>query len=330
MINRQKQQSGFIILMGMLLLVIGASTWFAIYGGFKSTSMKLAQDELNIKQLELIKERMLTYAVLHPELYDGTLTPGVGYFPCPDENGNGEAESACGQDSSLNNQLFVYGRVPNQITGIRFNFFDGRYDSTTGVGKSSNLFWYALDSRFVNSSQEFDRGGGANRTVRFAELNSELPNRVTDSTSANVPPLTLDGRDDIVMVLFYAGEPLAGDTRAADDGIAAISNYLEQGTISSSGNSYNFVSSGANPDTFNDYVIAITRNEWEKAVLSRLTLDLDSDNNLDICPAGALPAWIQPCTYNDTGSNQPPFSCNADTVDNFTGQGWSNILANCP
>lgn len=331
--HNQTKQSGFIILMGMLLLVLGAAAWFGFYGNIKSTSMQLKQDDLNIVKLKQIKERMLTYAVLHPELYFDAAnpadTPGMGYFPCPDTDGDGDAEGICGRDALGNDQLFVFGRVPLQITGVRFNFINTR--------DNNELFWFAYDARMVNNSQVF----ASLPNNRFAELNNRLPNVVTDTAGIDVPPLTLDGRDDIVMVLFYAGDNNLEDIPAQNRPSYDINDYLEQGNVNSNGNTYNFVSSGANPEAFNDYVIAITRNEWERALLKRLTLDLDEDGFLDIClpatappppaapPVTTPPSWMQACTFNDTGANAPPFTCNADTVDNLVGQGWADILDGC-
>lgn len=307
----KQKQSGFIILMGVLLLVILASSWYGFYGSLKSTSMEMQQDDLGILQLQRIKQRMLNYAVLHPELFEnGVNTPGVGYFPCPDENGDLISENICGADAGTD-QLYVIGKVPLQIAGIGFNFIDSR--------EANDLFWFAYDARMVVNSQQYATG----TTSRFAELNPDLPNTVTDVGGGIVPPLTLDGQDDIVMVLFYAGQPLNNQNRPSND----INDYLEQPPIIH-GNSIDFASAGNNPDLFNDYVIAITRNEWERAMLKRLTIDLDDNGSLDAC--NPAPNWMQDCTYFDTGANQPPFSCNADTVDNLNGQGWTTILNNCP
>lgn len=333
------KQSGFIILLGMLLLVLGAASWFGFYGNIKSTSMQLKQDDLQKSKLHHIKERMLTYAVLHPELYFNQVnpanTPGMGYFPCPDTNGDGAAESICGRNpTSSNDQLFVLGRVPLQITGIDFNFVDTR--------DSNELYWFAYDARMVNNSQSY----AVSPNNRFAELNIRLPNSVNDATGTSVPPLTLDGRDDIVMVLFYAGDDDLANGPVQNRPSNNVNDYLEQGAINSDGNTYNFVSTDGDPEAFNDYVIAITRNEWERALLKRLTLDLDEDGYLDICvptgpvaslpstpPLSTPPVWMQACTYDATLGNlafDPSlFTCNADTVDNLIGQGWAEILDGC-
>lgn len=312
-IKKTKQQ-GFIILMGMLALVLGAAVWFGTLGNVRSNTMMLVNEDSNIAQLNKVKQKMLAYAVLHPEIYDdSTNVPGPGYFPCPDENGDGNSDTNCDVDSSGTNRLFVLGKVPYKIGTRYFTFLDSKFDNSN--------FWYAVDARFVNSSTRY----ATSTSQRFSSLNMSISSEVTDDAGNNVFPLTLDGKEDVVMVLFYAGEPLSGQSRPSN----AYSDYIEQLTVTE-GLSLDFRSVGLNSLVFNDYVIAITRSEWQSAVLSRVSQDLAPEDSVpDLCTLPATDvSWFNECIY--TGTNIPPFTCtySATGSDNITGQNWRALI--CP
>ncbi|WP_029408171.1 hypothetical protein [Thiomicrorhabdus sp. Milos-T2] len=320
--GKEKQQ-GFIILMGMLALVLGAAVWFGTLGNLRSNTMSISHEDKNIAELNRIKDRMLAYAVLHPEIYsDATNIPGPGYFPCPDVDGDGNSDTSCDVDGAGINRLFVLGKVPYKIGTRYFTFLDSKLDNSK--------FWYAVDSRFVNSSARF----ATSISQRYSTLNINIANVMKDAGSSDVFPMTLDGKEDIVMVLFYSGEPLSGQTRPSN----VYSNYLEQPTVSE-GYTIDFRSVGAGSSVFNDYVIAITRSEWQSAILSRVTIDKAPEDGIpDLCVdlADTDISWFNECKY--TGANIPPFTdspfpatCPNTTViaeENITGQNWRSII--CP
>lgn len=310
--NNEKQ-SGFIVLMGMLMLVLGAAAWFATYGSLQSNAMKLAKNDKGIAQLQHVKDKFLAYAAAQPEVYsDSANVPGPGYFPCPDEDGDGDVDTQCDVDSSGVNRTFVLGKVPYKIGTRYFTFLDSRTDNS--------LFWYAVDARFVNSSARY----ATSTSQRLSDLNINLPATVTDVGGATVSPLTLDGRNDIVMVLFYAGEPVLGQNRPSN----SSADYLEQGSYTE-GYTKDFKSISSS--NFNDYVIAITRKEWESAVLSRVSQDTSPEDGVpDMCVdvIDTDVSWFNECKY--LGTNVPPFACTniASGSENITGQDWRTII--CP
>jgi len=65
--TKSNKQAGFIIMMGMLMLVLGAAAWFATYGSLQSNAMKLAKNDKGIAQLQHVKDKFLAYAAAHPK-----------------------------------------------------------------------------------------------------------------------------------------------------------------------------------------------------------------------------------------------------------------------
>ncbi|WP_038150550.1 hypothetical protein [Thiomicrorhabdus chilensis] len=308
-----RNQAGFMVLIILMMLVVGTAVWFGTLGQVRTNSMKIESEDRNLSQLKAIKNRMLAYTILHPEIYsDELLTPGVGYFPCPDTNGDGSSDGPCGYVSGVN-QLFVIGRVPNKIVNRFFSFIDSDVDRS--------LYWFAVDSRLVNDHGFYQ----FNSAKRLAPVNANLEHEVKDLSNNDVAPLLVDGKDDIVMALFYAGPPLSGQSRPSN----AIGDYLEQPTANN-GFNIDFQSVGANQNVFNDYVITITRNEWEAAVLARISQDISpQDGAPDLCTliTDNTQHWFNECAYTNPVS-RPVYTCDGTSFDNLTGQGWRAIV--CP
>jgi hypothetical protein len=340
-VPREPKQSGFIILMGMLMLVLGAAVWFGTASNIRSESMKIAVNEEHVNELYRLKDKMLTYAMFQPEIFrthSGNYTaldqkdiPGPGYFPCPDSTGNdGVVDSPCGGSGAS----FVIGVVPKATSSRFFSFIDRPLDNSH--------FWYAVDTRFVTQNPDYYYDGAYKR---FVPLNTASP--VTAS-------LTLDGVDDIVMVLFYSGGPVAGQNQSTAD-VANITSFLE---LENSNGDADFISvptglDRVNHTPFNDFVIPITRREWNGAMLSRVSMDADGNNVPDLCVDPAVyvdPAapvdlsapvgpdgttvklhWFNDCFSVGTVGTQF-LTCDdnsASTDENLYGQGWRTVLG-CP
>lgn len=335
-IGHQSKQRGFIVLLIMMMLVVGAAVWFGTISGLRAQNMQIQMHNMHIRELHQIKQKMLTFAVMQPEIYYSEISgspdfdeiPGIGYFPCPDKNGNGLPNDGFDIDGIpiagvVNNcgssDGFVTGIVPIKSSDNRYTFVDNPIDS--------NLYWFSVDSRFVTSNSI--------STHRFLPLNSISP------ANAN---LTVDGRNDIVMVLFYAGDPLAGQNRSS----LSQSNYLDQGNAD---DDENFFTKDGAPDVFNDYVISITLEEWRAALLSRVGKDVtkdddgdgiaDDDNNNDLPDRGGnnVPDlcesnrvkdnanhWFNRCAFI-AGSADFIGDCDLSALeDNFNGQNWHEFF----
>ena len=322
--GKQEKQQGFIILMGMLALVLGAAVWFGTASSIRSESMDIKLQNQDVRDLYRIKDKMLTYALFQPEIFRTDAAgnpnplediPGLGYFPCPDTNGDGDSNAPCGGGGAT----VVIGIVPENISEQRFTFVHRPLEA--------NRYWYAVDARFITENSDFVFGTGPGNQKRFVPLNN---------TSPATASLTLDGTADIVMVLMYAGEPVSGQNQS----VVNIANFLD---LDNADGDVNFVSHYKNSTItspipvsgdFNDYVIPITRNEWNAAMLSRASIDADSDDVPDLCTSigSAITdySWFNDCVY--TGASAPPFTCTQNTTttdENLFGQGWRTALS-CP
>jgi hypothetical protein len=319
------RQSGFVILMGLLILVLGAAAWYGSVGGKKSESMKASFQGEYVANLQHVKERMLTYAILHPEIFDkgSIFNPGIGYFPCPDTSGDGVSNTgpACSQSRSL----YALGWVPQKMSKKSFSFL------STSQKVENKRYWFAVDTRFLADAKKYHYDS----FTRFAPLNIKTPSLVDTTGNSNcddtpgnpitakcVPPLTLDGQQDIVMVLFYAGDTSTDKYTFRDlaDKLAAekIQNYLEQPSMNIPSHSASypaktgvFISKSNGVDPFNDYVIAITREEWNAAMLSRVAKDANRDGVPDLCEipldvqTNDKNSWFDDCRYS---GSEPPYN----------------------
>jgi len=319
--SKQKKQQGFIILMGMLALVLGAAVWFGTASSIRSESMDIKLQSQDVRDLYRIKDKMLTYALFQPEIFRTDTSsnlnapediPGPGYFPCPDTNGDGDSNAPCGGGGAA----VIVGMVPESISSRYFTFVHRPLEA--------NRYWYAVDARFVTQNTDFTFNSV---TKRFVPLNN---------TSPATASLTLDGTTDIVMVLIYAGDAVGSQNQS----VINIANFLD---LDNADGDVDFVSHYKNSlitspvpvsGDFNDYVIPITRNEWNAAMLSRTSIDADSDNVPDLCTSigSAITdySWFNDCIY--TGASAPPFTCTQNTTttdENLFGQGWRTALS-CP
>lgn len=357
------RQSGFMLLMSLLVIVLGASAWFGFVGAAKMDEMKTDDQSEHIKKLHEIKERMLAYAVLTPEIYENTSNtsnPGPGYFPCPDITGDGESDP--GNQCTRINHLYVLGWVPQRIIDRNFYFL------STNQPVESKRYWYAVDTRFMISGQRYRYGSSPGR---YAPLNINMPSLVNFKrgpicdenldplllASDCVPPLTLDGKGDIVMIIFYAGEPINPFRRFDWQAMNLVSQYLEQpslGVVPSFyvghlGTTGEAVSKGSGDEFFNDVMVTITREEWNAAMLNRVAKDVLDKNGLptpdgvpDLCyisdsnvEVNDKNSWFEECRvlgstfYPCTDINTLITASTPNPVANIEGQGWRQALG-CP
>ncbi len=325
------KESGFVILMGLLVLILGAAAWFGTAGNLRSEGMKLSSQSVHVVNLERIKEKMLTYAVFHPELFAPQVNvPGPGYFPCPDTSGNGQTDT--GTNCVAAGALFAIGMVPIRLANRNFSFLSS--------SQQQRRYWFAVDSRYLVRPGGQRVGSLNTLTSAFVDTtggsfcDDDNPPGPTNPLPATcVAPLTVDGQGDIIMVLFYAGDAINQQVRPVNAQLGYantnMNRFLEQPVLPTLGQPANFVSVGNNPDTFNDYVITITKQEWEATMLSRVSSDVNSPvlngvpNGVpDLCDIPVGNNWFDNCIF---GAMQN-YPCTIGAGNNLEGQGWRFAL----
>lgn len=315
------KQSGFMVLMGMLILILGAGVWFGTVTNMRTADIQSGMESKHIDELLKIKNRMLTYAVMQPEIFNDAINPqdipGPGFFPCPDTNGDGNTNNPCG-GAGVN---VVLGMVPESIGNRMYNFIEAQHEA--------RQYWYAVDSRFLVQNTAYNFSGA----IRRFPLNANIP------ALAN---LTLDGRTDIVMVIFYAGDEVQNQNQ---NNIGNVADFLEFENVDGDADFISVDPTPANLNDFNDFAVAITREEWRTAVLSRTSRDAFNNTDLtngvvpprgpdqipDMCVTIATNAqhWFNQCTY--LGAGIPPFPCAniGAGPENLVGQNWRGFFG-CP
>jgi hypothetical protein len=118
MSNRAGQRGVIFLALVLVLFVTGSTLMLGAVNNRQSTTLA-QQAELHY-QMEQAKTALLAHAASTAGLYNNARGPG--FFPCPDTDNDGAAESACNVDDLDNAQL---GRLPeyddNSGTTFRFN-----------------------------------------------------------------------------------------------------------------------------------------------------------------------------------------------------------------
>lgn len=336
--SEKKAQRGFILMMMLVLMVLGAAVYFGNYAKNYAFSHRSQADQKTISQLNSVKQQLLSYAVFQPEIFQSDLVantvtniaisdiPSPGYFPCPDDDGDGRlsgGETQCGNPrvAGDNTTGFDYGFLPVRFSTRNFYLKD----------VDARQFYYVVDDRFVNNSNRYNSA----TTHRYAPLNSTLtpaeapdagnPPGLADNT---LPWLQINGQGNYVVLIIAPGavqtfpDGTVQDRTQAGSAQARIGDYLDMrfdgnGNKIDDGNAaanrFFYTGQQANP-TVNDVVIGITFNEWKTAVEARIKVQKSVLCSL----APGVAHW-----FNDYNG-----------VTNPSGSGWRSQLINgqavCP
>ena len=313
-----KQQSGFIIIVFVVILVLGATAYFSGFGDnliFKQQSQQVTQD---FEDAHLVKEQFWRYAIFQPEFYESdpaggtgyTLKeidriPGPGYFPCVDLDGDGEvlaAETSCGNQtvSGDDSTGFVVGFLPTNFR-TRNIFFNK---------VAPKQFYYILDERFANGNNTYNNGS----TGRYAPLNPGL---------SPIGRLALNGVEGYVALIIAPGKAMVmqdgtiQDRSQAGTAVARIGDYLDK-RFDVDGNEIDgnedgnrfFYSQSKTNIGINDIVIGVSFAEWQSVMLDR------------VC--------AQKTALEVTDSNVPYWFNAYDATTNPAGSNWRDFMGNCP
>jgi hypothetical protein len=259
------------------------------------------------------REALLGYAATYRDdpLHS---TEVFGYLPCPDTDGDGDAEASCGTAGEASVGLLPYKKLG--LPDLR--------DSTGGC------LWYAVSGNFKNSPK------GITAAVPVPmNWDTQGQFRVRDASGATLVAPD-DAQGGAAAVVFAAGSPVVGQNRSASAtepcriDPSQVAAYLD--------GSYNFASSaavialiqgpvkdGSGSVTNNDRMAWVTPRE----IFDRVVKRQDFSNPLTASPAGqinkltdeikaVLEKKIQDDLVNNTTSNSQPASTGSFTQ--FTGK----------
>ncbi len=272
---KKNSQSGFIMMIMLVILVVGAGVYFSTFTEHKLFQHQSQEEKRAFADLNKIKDNLLLYAVLHPEFYatNGAgvyrragEVPGPGYFPCPDNDGrdagdvpDGRMAGSC-RDPATDG--FVHGFLAPSIK-LRNVFF-------TPTGQAKQYYFVMLEQLAYQNLDYLNR--------RFTPLNSTFS-----------PPnlLSLNGRQNYVALIFAPGKAQSFPGMTQDQSLHGVENFLDY-RLDSAGNRIDGnvqLAGGLNTEFFskairnkgiNDLVVGITLGEWQRAIKQRV----DNQRNL--------------------------------------------------
>jgi len=299
-LSRVRKQTGLVfLLLVLLLLLIGGATLFVSAGGSGLSSAKLDRNQITADALAAAKNALLAYTISRDD-YSSSSRPGE--FPCPttvspDDPSYGKANTSCSSIPKI-------GRLPWRTLGI-----------PEPVDAYGEPLWYSLSGNFKPSTSVAINSNSLGQLVVYQ----------ADETS----PLV----SQVVVVIFAAGPPIAGQSRSATTALCTTtgtaiaqnvcaSNYLE--TYSGKNNATNSgpYTLGKITDNFNDRVALITTSDFipkiEDRIVCSLTLTLKTYyQDTGFYPYAAYYRDIKNLTNNKAASQIDQANC-ADGV--FSGR----------
>jgi len=284
---------GAVLIILMALLAMGVL--YFITAQLEALSLDHKELKGETDSLSQAREALLAYATTYRD-DPAHPTEVFGYLPCPDTDGDGVAESTCGNAGEAS-----IGLLPYRTLGLS----DLR--DSAGV-----CLWYAVSGSFKNNPK-------SGTTLMNWDTQGQLGVRDANGTTLVAPD---DSQGGAAAVVFAAGAPLAGQNRGTSaNGPCAIdptqvAAYLDAG--------YNFattgtvvVTQGGNRDasgitTNNDRLAWVTPKE----VFDRVVKRQDVSNALAASPPGqintlidrlakALETKLQNDIFNATATSMP-------------------------
>jgi hypothetical protein len=294
--GRPTRDAGFVLIGLIAIITMGALYFLMVQleevGNYQRQARLAASGGTPVDQA---RESLLAYAATYRDDPSHS-TEVFGYLPCPDTDGDGQAESTC---SSAGNAAI--GLLPYKTLGL-----------TDLRDSDGNCLWYAVSGRLKNNPK--DTGSALNWDVQGQFS-------VTDANgSALVAPE--DSRGGAAAVIFSSGAPLATQSRSGS-GAGPCGIDPSQFTSYLDGN-YNFATSTTIALTQGPVTNAggtITNNDklaWisPKEIFDRIIVRKDFSNPLTSSPPGqintladrikaALDLRIQNDIFNGTTTSRP-------------------------
>ncbi len=335
--QNENQQRGFIFLLTLVVIISIALLWISTKHHSLISIFKTNDIQADSYELESVKERLLEYAVLQPEIYttndsnayqNSAQIPAPGYFPCPDLDGDGDLE---GVETSCSNpftdttiqQIDNTGFVPDAgAIGYVPSFIGSHHIYFAEAGR----YYYFLDERF--SAQNSAPGNVNDGLMRYAPMNPAqfvgAVSPVPASGEEFEPVLTLNGRRGYIALII---DPGADGSLDDANNVDATSGLVDRFFVSRA--------SDLSDDPNADKIVGITLQDLDNAINRRLCVERFryegfqyADQNGDGAPdevnpftaiASDLKHW-----YNDY-----VYTAHNDPANNAGGADWRKTNLKC-
>lgn len=321
---QNKPQKGFVLILVIVVVVIIATLWLSMKQERLISLFKSDQIDYDLEDLKQVKQRLLQFAVLQPEVYitntsgnvqGSAKVPAPGYLPCPDvDDGAGGPADGIADGSCTNPLLWASpdtsGFLPDSLT---FGYVPELISSRHFYFAEKTRYFYFLDERF-----SYANPGYVNDNLkRFAPLN---PIRLEGDPAAQTsnfeprsfdPVLTLNGVTGYVALLVDAGQD--GLDAANKDGDRHFITHLDD----------------LREDPNADKIIGISYIEWlamvahrvcaERNRLQGIGYDLDETDPVDAI-----------ADLDDIGAPLRHWYNDYDSTTNPVGGNWRTWGSVCP
>ncbi len=333
--RNESQQRGFIFLLTVVVIVIIAMLWISTKHQSLISIFKTNDIEADSYELASVKNRLLEYAVLQPEIYktndsnvyqSSEQIPAPGYFPCPDLDGDGDiegAETSCSNpftDTTVD-PIDKTGFVPDAgVVGFVPSFIGTHHVHFAEAGR----YYYFLDERF--SAQNSAPDNDNDSLKRYAPMNpTQFVGDVTPVPADGEPfepVLTINGRRGYIALIIDPGADRSLDPNNADADRFFVSR-----------------TSDLSDDPNTDKIVGITLEELNNAINRRLCVERFRYEGLDYADkdGDGLPDEINPFTgiasdlrhwYNDYFYKMPNDPL-IDPANNPGGADWRKTNLKC-
>jgi hypothetical protein len=198
-----KKQSGLALIMFLTIFLLSA-TAILLSRLNNRTSVMLEKQAQTARVLAQAKEALIGYAATYVETHSSLHKIQQGFLPCPDYNGDGSANSPCGDAGHS-----VIGRFPWRSLGLP-PLRDG----------SGECLWYAISGTYKNSPKITPPLITNNIDGLFIVKN------VNDMIIAGNTP-----EDQAIAIIFAPGRPIGEQNRKSTNTICGedeiATNYLD-------------------------------------------------------------------------------------------------------
>lgn len=241
----RSRQRGYVLIIMLVVLIMGVL--FTVVGQLSSSSAKWGRAQNTANVLAQAKEALIghaiTYRETHPDEVTGELEWVHGYLPCPDMDGDGDADT-CGSAGATVAGLLPYKTL--ELTDLR--------------DKSGACLWYVVSGSYKNNP-------------KTAPMNWDTRGQIevkNDSAGTTVFVTPADANGGAAAAIIAANAPLSGQSRSATGQTCGalpseVAAYLDGGYSLPNSGTLALIQGKTDSAENNDEILWITPKEiWSR------------------------------------------------------------------